>query len=87
MNHLKMYEDFELPWKKGDIIVCVEQYCSINNCVYKNSKYKINNISPRGKVEVRNISTDFIIPQFFPKNLFITEEEWNMREEAKIYNL
>jgi len=84
---IKTFESFKNMWKKGDIVVCIETFCSVNNCVYKNSKYKINNISPSGKIEIRNLSSGLIISQFFPKYLFITEEEWNMRNDAKKYNL
>jgi len=92
MKHIKTFENiiYGDDWKIGDCVVALKDYyIDPYNIIKKDKKYIISEFYVRptyavptpGLLKINNYT------MWLHKTMFITEEEWKMRQNVKKYNL
>ena len=93
MKYLKTYEGFE-KFKVGDIVIYTintwMEHPELGNKYWhlkRGEQYEIVRISPSGKIQVRDLKNNFLLSSFFDSKWFLSREDWDIRQNAKKYNL
>ena len=97
MKYLQLFENFKSrdDWQIGDIVVgAVLTHCDNSNWIVPGHKYEIvgypllnRTYQDKAEIEIRCIKNDIIYDGYWKTKLFITEEEWELKQQSKTYNL
>ena len=91
MKYIKKFETLKSPdeWKLGDIVVSKElKYSDHTDWIVPGEKYEIVEFAHKGTtIKVKNINNGRIYSTYFSKYNFMTEEEWELTQQSKKYNL
>lgn len=102
MKYIQLFENFNSrdDWQIGDIIVALEtKYADDTNWLHEDFKYEILDIGHANTtVKVKEVGYPYssledytgrgkTFNRYFMKYVFITLEEWELKEKEKKYNI
>jgi hypothetical protein len=97
MKHIQLFENFKsrTDWQVGDIISGGKlKYVDNGNWIVPGEKYEIigfplwnKDIHDNTRIRIKCVKNNIIYSNYFETSLFMTEEEWNLKNLEQKYNL
>lgn len=90
MKYIQLFENFKPreDWQVGDIVVSKKRkYAGNLNWLNYGQKYEIVEVMfSNSVIKIKDLDGQTLNSNFF-KNFFVTEEEWELKEKEKKYNI